>query len=252
MKRTTWNLLIDFLAAITFAGMIATGYILYFSMPPGTNKTLSLWGLTRHRWGEVHFWMSIGLLAILLTHLALHWQWVVAMVGKQFHVATQAQASHIGGAVITLLAVIGVLGMFAWLTQVSVREIDSEYCPPGETTPAVTPAGVESSPTTKGSQVNLWKDVYPILERSCLRCHGPRKAAGGFRIDRRDDYFGKNGHTPLIIPGKAAESPLIVIVSGRKTDMPLAANHKLPEPEVAVLQNWIAAGAEWPKTRDAR
>jgi hypothetical protein len=41
--RPALNLLIDILGAAFFLGMIATGYILHFPLPPGTNKSLSLW-----------------------------------------------------------------------------------------------------------------------------------------------------------------------------------------------------------------
>lgn len=51
MKRTTVNLLVDLLAATFFVGMMATGYVLWFPLPAGSNKSLSLWGLTRHEWG---------------------------------------------------------------------------------------------------------------------------------------------------------------------------------------------------------
>lgn len=255
MKRTALNLLIDFLAATFFVGMIATGYILHFPLPPGTNKSLSLWGLTRHQWGEVHFWISLGLLVVLLTHFALHWQWVVAVVARQFRLATNPQGRHIRSGVITLLAVATALGVFAWLTGDSVRERDAPCCPPGETAAGPPPTASEPSnypPTAERSQVNFWKEVYPILEASCLRCHGPRRAQGDFRVDRRDDYFRTNGKEPFVVPGRSAESPLIAIVSGLRTDIAMAASHKLPERDVAVLRAWIDAGAEWPEERDTK
>ena len=102
MKRTALNLLIDALAALFFLGMIATGYVLRFPLPPGTNKSLSLWGLSRHQWGGVHFWISLGLLAVLLIHLALHWQWVVTVVGRQLHLVTNPQGRHLRSGVITV------------------------------------------------------------------------------------------------------------------------------------------------------
>jgi len=74
MKRFFDNLLIDLIAAALMIGMLATGYVLRFPLPPGTNKDLTLWGLTRHQWGDVHFWISLGLIAVILLHLCLHWQ----------------------------------------------------------------------------------------------------------------------------------------------------------------------------------
>jgi hypothetical protein len=45
MNRTSVNLLIDLTAAVLLLGMVATGYILWFALPPGTQKDLMLWGM---------------------------------------------------------------------------------------------------------------------------------------------------------------------------------------------------------------
>ncbi len=56
--------------------MVGTGYILWFVLPPGTNRTHILWGLLRHQWGTLHFWISVMLLTVLAVHVALHWRWL--------------------------------------------------------------------------------------------------------------------------------------------------------------------------------
>jgi hypothetical protein len=93
----------------------------------------------------------------------------------------------------------------------------------------------------------FWKDVYPILERNCLSCHGPKRQRGGFRVDCREGFFGKGGSEPQVVPGESGRSPLIAIVSGLRTDMARADAHKLPEREVNLLRAWIDAGAVWPE-----
>jgi mono/diheme cytochrome c family protein len=234
--------------------MIATGYILFFALPPGTNKSLSLWGLTRHQWGQIHFWVSVGLLAVLLVHLALHWQWVVAAVAQRLGLARDPQNRHLRSGAITLLVVIAALALFAWIAGVSVRERSDPPYPtglpgrPGETDSK----GTASPPDGARSRIDLWKDVYPIFESSCIRCHGPDRALGHFRVDRRDDYFGASGRAPLVIPGNSAQSPLITIVRGQRADMAMAAAHKLSDSQVGVLRAWIDAGAEWPEKAGAR
>jgi len=55
MNRTFINFITDALAALAMLGMIATGIILRFALPPGTSRSLALWGLTRHQWGDLHF-----------------------------------------------------------------------------------------------------------------------------------------------------------------------------------------------------
>ena len=39
-----------------------------------------LWGMGRHAWGEVHFWIAMVLIAAVALHLFLHWGWVTAMI----------------------------------------------------------------------------------------------------------------------------------------------------------------------------
>ena len=78
MKRATLNLVIDFVSFAILASMIATGLLVRFVLPPGSRggRGLSLWNLDRHEWGDIHFWLAVSLIGILLVHLALHWSWV--------------------------------------------------------------------------------------------------------------------------------------------------------------------------------
>jgi hypothetical protein len=87
--------------------------------------------------------------------------------------------------------------------------------------------------------------VYPILEQYCLSCHGPKKQRGGFRVDQKEDFFGKGGSPPLVVPGKSGQSPLIAIVSGTK-DAPRPDVHRLAAGRVEILRAWIDGGAPWP------
>jgi hypothetical protein len=136
------------------------------------------------------------------------------------------------------------------VTKVSVKELDDSMKPHYElntmSPPNSSTSGIAFPTDERGSE---WEDAYLVLETSCLPCHSSQRAQGGFRIDRREDYFRKNGEA-LVVPGCAAESPLISIVSGQRTDMPMAASHRLPESKVTVLRQWIDAGADWPEARD--
>jgi hypothetical protein len=39
-----------------------------------------LWGLTRHEWGDIHYWTAIVLMSVLALHLLLHWKWIVGVI----------------------------------------------------------------------------------------------------------------------------------------------------------------------------
>lgn len=242
MKRPPLNLLVDLTAALLFAGMMATGFILYWPLPPGTNKSHVLWGFSRHMWGEVHTWISLALLASLAVHVALHWPWVVVVVRRQFGLATAEHSRHLRAAGVTLAVTVMVLVAFTWVARTSVRERPDPCCVepvgPAETGAAPPPSGVAEPPK--------WDEVDKILRGSCLSCHGPGRARGGFRVDRRDDFVAGSGPgRPFVVPWDSRNSPLIGILSGRRSDIAFPDRHRLPEGEVVVIAKWIDAGAAW-------
>jgi Domain of unknown function (DUF4405)/Planctomycete cytochrome C len=252
MNRTGLNFVVDLTAAVLFLGMAATGYVLWFVLPPGTQKELSLWGVTRHGWGTVHAWLSFGLLGTVLFHVCLHWLWVVSVVRKRLHLAGSPQGSLWRSGLTTAVLLAVVCALFAWVVQTGVRPVtDPEalgVCPSSiggenrEAEPAYVPG-----PSTAVSRPSIafWNDVYPVLEKSCLSCHGPSRARGNFRVDRREDYFGSAGKEALVVPGESGRSALIPLVSGQRNDVPRPEVHRLPETDVAVLRAWIDTGAEW-------
>src|SRR6476660_4610684 len=63
------------------------------------------------------------------------------------------------------------------------------------------------------------KEVQPVFERHCLKCHGPEKQKGGLRFDLKDGAFktGESGEQP-ILPKNAAGSRLIKLVTSLKDD----------------------------------
>jgi hypothetical protein len=255
MNRTAINLAVDLVVAALFLALIATGFILGFALPPGTNKSLCLWGLSRHQFGNIHLWISFAFLGVVLLHVCLHWSWVVAVVGKHMGLKASPKGSLLRSGLVAFLLVAVAVGLFAWLTRASVREITDpgafDVCPDpagsgggrtdGQPARPASPMGGSRTPPA------LWKDIYPILESSCLSCHGPARQRGGFRVDRREDFFGKGGSEQQVVPGDSGRSPLIAIVSGLRTDMARADAHRLPEREVNLLRAWIDAGAVWPE-----
>ncbi len=255
MNRTGINLVVDLVAAALFLGMMATGYILGFALPPGTNKTWSLWTLTRHEWGTVHLWISFSFLGFVFLHFCLHWQWLVAVIRKRLRLPICPPGGLLRSGLATLLAVGGLLGLFCWATQSSVREITDParfgVCPPAVADRQANP--VESpSRTVKQKDrkpVEFWQDVYPILERACFSCHGPKRQKGGFRVDRREDFFGTEGKPALVVPGNSGRSPLVALVTGQRKDLPRPDVHRLSEKDIALLKAWIDTGAAWSKTR---
>jgi hypothetical protein len=254
MKRLFDNLVIDLIAAALMVGMAATGYILRFPLPPGSNKYLSLWGLTRHQWGDVHFWIGLALLGVILLHVILHWQWVAVSVRRKLSAAKPASGSAWLSGLMTLVVLGAMLTVFAWAAHHGVEEVTEPregVCPTPSSVGAKEKGAVNGllpgTAIAGGKRtVAFWQDVYPILERSCISCHGPQKQRGDFRADQPEDFFDRRGGSPLVIPGKSGESLLIALVSGKK-DIARADVHRLGDEQVEVLRVWIDAGAIWPE-----
>ncbi len=80
MKRQGVNFLVDAIAMTGLVFLVTTGLFLRFILPPGSGKNLSVWGLTRHEWGDVHFYIAVFIVAILSLHLTLHWRWIVCAI----------------------------------------------------------------------------------------------------------------------------------------------------------------------------
>ncbi len=70
---------------LLFCVMSGTGLLIAYRLPPGSRggHGLSALGWTRHEWGDLHFWVSLAFLALLLIHLALHWRWLWQIASKR-------------------------------------------------------------------------------------------------------------------------------------------------------------------------
>jgi uncharacterized iron-regulated membrane protein len=76
MTRNTLNFVIDIITACLMGAMIATGLLLRLVLPPGSGGFSTLWGRSRHEWGDIHFYLALAIIGILVIHMALHWKWV--------------------------------------------------------------------------------------------------------------------------------------------------------------------------------
>ena len=54
MSRTSLNFWIDLFLLFAMAGLVATGAVMHFVLPPGTGNFYALFGINRHGYGTVH------------------------------------------------------------------------------------------------------------------------------------------------------------------------------------------------------
>lgn len=117
MRRDTLNFIVDVLALLAVLVLIATGALLTWVVPPGSRggAGLSFWGLGRHDWGDIHFWVAVALVALMVLHVALHWTWVCLIVtrGLRGGGTPPATSRNVVGAVF-LLVLAALLVGFSW------------------------------------------------------------------------------------------------------------------------------------------
>ncbi|MES2707017.1 MAG: PSD1 and planctomycete cytochrome C domain-containing protein [Verrucomicrobiota bacterium] len=100
--------------------------------------------------------------------------------------------------------------------------------------------------------VDFVRGVRPIFRQHCYECHGEKKQKSGLRLDVRSAALKGGDHQgPNIIPGKAAESSLLhLVTTDDEDDMMPPAGDRLSAAEIATLTAWINEGAVWPEGAD--
>ena len=84
MKRSKMNSLVDIVSFGAFIFLTSTGILVRYILPPGSGRFTTLWGLDRHAWGDIHFWVALAFFACLSAHLFLHWKWILSLLkGKK-------------------------------------------------------------------------------------------------------------------------------------------------------------------------
>ncbi len=133
---------------------------------------------------------------------------------------------HVATVVVTLLATLWIPSL-----ESAAAEVDVSKLPPAATQP-----------------VDFTRDIKPLFDASCVKCHGAEKAKNGFRLDSRAHALAGGDHGVDIVPGDSAKSPLVHFVVGLVPDMDMPPKGKA-EPftaaQVGLLRAWIDQGAKW-------
>jgi hypothetical protein len=82
MNRTLLNFWTDVASLVAMLGLLLTGGLVYFVLPPGSGRWATLFGWDRHQYGQLHFYFAVAAVTLLVLHVALHWRWVCCVVAK--------------------------------------------------------------------------------------------------------------------------------------------------------------------------
>ncbi|MBK9926764.1 MAG: cytochrome C [Anaerolineales bacterium] len=96
-----------------------------------------------------------------------------------------------------------------------------------------------AAPSVK-TEVSYAKDVQPILESRCGKCHMGEFVSEGLHMDTYESLMEGSDHGPVIVPGDAGKSLLVQKLA--KGEMPKR-GPKLTPAQIQIITDWIEAGA---------
>ena len=107
---------------------------------------------------------------------------------------------------------------------------------------------VSKLPPAGAVKIDYQRDIQPIFEKACFRCHGPERPKSRFRLDTRESAL-KGGDSGIdIVSGDSAKSPLIHYVARLVSDMEMPPTGKvepLSPAEIGLLRAWIDQGVSY-------
>lgn len=109
-------------------------------------------------------------------------------------------------------------------------------------------AGLAAPAAWAAETVSFKEDVYPLIQIRCLECHshgGEGLEKSGLDLATYDGLMKGTRFGPIVVPGDAFTSNLMVLVEGRAAAdlrMPLH-RRRLSHCEIDVFRRWVSQGA---------
>lgn len=91
--------------------------------------------------------------------------------------------------------------------------------------------------------VSYYRDLTPILKRSCTGCHHPGKLKGELDLTTYAAFAKGGKHGASFKPGQPKDSSVIDEISGDEPSMPKEGD-PLTKAEIALFTRWIVEGAK--------
>ena len=100
-------------------------------------------------------------------------------------------------------------------------------------------------------RISYQKDVVPIIETNCIKCHTPANGIGyqktGLDLTNYESLMKGSVYGPVIRPGNSRNSILTILVEGRadvSVRMPHDTDQALQQGDIEILRLWIDQGAK--------
>src|SRR5437868_5259831 len=91
--------------------------------------------------------------------------------------------------------------------------------------------------------VSFSKQIRPIFENSCWKCHGVTMQLGRLDLRTRESALKGGERGPALVPGNSTDSRIVRLIAGaEKPAMPMAGTKLTPE-QISAIKDWIDQGA---------
>ena len=117
MRKPAINFYIDSASFLAFIFLISTGTLIYWILPAGSGN-LSVWSLTRHEWGTIHFWIAVFFVSLIAVHFILHWSWIINMVkGKTKENKMPVARKMAIGLIVLIIVIVAIAPFFSPVSE---------------------------------------------------------------------------------------------------------------------------------------
>ena len=104
-------------------------------------------------------------------------------------------------------------------------------------------------PLSARAEVDFVKEIKPLIESSCIKCHSGPKPKGGLSMETLAGLVKGGNEGMALVPGKSADSKIFTFMTLPKTDdmrMP-PDGEPLAKAVSDKMKAWIDEGAKWPE-----
>ena len=92
MRRATRNYILFVILLLLGLFEAVSGFILWCALPCGDGGgwrggewgAATFWGLSGSTWFDLHGYMAVAMLVVIVVHLVLHWKWITYMTKSYF------------------------------------------------------------------------------------------------------------------------------------------------------------------------
>jgi hypothetical protein len=93
------------------------------------------------------------------------------------------------------------------------------------------------------AEPSFQRDILPILEEFCVKCHSPADAHAELRLNSYENLLEGGDEGPIISPGNPEKSHLIEAIKHLEPpEMPFHGEPLTPN-RIKAIENWVRMGA---------